>query len=142
MKRVLITGATGYIGSRLAGALTSKTSPESTRTSLSWLWRRWKCRPRRVLRQDLDSKVLRQYFEKDRPDSELLIYLPKEHSSKKNVQAIEEILREYSGQIAPAVREEEGGDEGQLFYGSRLKEEGGIFPPRLLRDIADGRRCR
>ena len=44
----------------------------------------------------LYPKVLRQYFEKDRPDSELLIYLPKEHSSKKNVQAIEEILREYS----------------------------------------------
>ena len=44
----------------------------------------------------LYPKVLRQYFEKDRPNTELLIYLPKEHSSKKNVQAIEEILREYS----------------------------------------------
>jgi len=43
----------------------------------------------------LYPKILREYFEKDRPNTELLIYLPEENSSQQNVQAIETILEEY-----------------------------------------------
>jgi len=44
----------------------------------------------------LYPKILRQYFEKDRPNTELLIYLPEENSSQKNVRAIETILEKYA----------------------------------------------
>lgn len=40
--------------------------------------------------------VLRQYFAADRPNVELLLYLPKEESDKKSVHAIERILNQYA----------------------------------------------
>lgn len=43
----------------------------------------------------LYPKVLAQYLGKDRPDWELLIYLPRNKSSQKNLQMIENILRNY-----------------------------------------------
>lgn len=50
---------------------------------------------------DVDSpfpvypKVLEAYFEKDRPDLELLIYVPEELSNKEHVYALEEIFKKY-----------------------------------------------
>lgn len=43
----------------------------------------------------LYEKVLAQYFEKDRPGQELLIYLPQRISTAENVQMIEGILQKY-----------------------------------------------
>lgn len=40
--------------------------------------------------------VLRQYFEVDRPNVELLLYLPQEDSDKNSVQTIEELLDQYA----------------------------------------------
>lgn len=48
----------------------------------------------------LYEKVLAQYFEKDRPDQELLIYLPQRISTAENVQIIEEILQKYESRDA------------------------------------------
>lgn len=44
----------------------------------------------------LYAKVMRQYFEKDRPNTELLLYLPEECSSEENIAVLEEILQKYS----------------------------------------------
>lgn len=43
----------------------------------------------------LYPKVLAEYFSKDRPNVELLIYIPEELSTKRNIRAIEHILEQY-----------------------------------------------
>lgn len=43
----------------------------------------------------LYSKILDAYFEKDRPQTELLLYLPKERSSGENVRRLESILKRH-----------------------------------------------
>lgn len=40
--------------------------------------------------------VLRQYFAVDRPNVELLLYLPQEDSDKKSLRAIEKLLNKYA----------------------------------------------
>lgn len=43
----------------------------------------------------LYSKILGQFFAKDRPNVELLIYLPKESSTQKSLMMLEDILQRY-----------------------------------------------
>lgn len=43
----------------------------------------------------LYPKVLKEYFQKDRPNTELLIYVPAERSTEENVRAIECILEQH-----------------------------------------------
>lgn len=43
----------------------------------------------------LYPKILGEYFTKDRPDSELLIYIPAERSTEANIRAVERILKQY-----------------------------------------------
>lgn len=67
----------------------------------------------------LYPKVLQQYFEKDRPHTELLIYLSKEDSGPKDVQAIEQILQKYSDRDSyVTLQTGETLDEDMLFQGA------------------------
>ena len=43
----------------------------------------------------LYPKILAEYFLKDRPDAELLIYIPKKLSTEENIQRVESILEKY-----------------------------------------------
>lgn len=43
----------------------------------------------------LYPKILEEYFEKDRPDTELLIYVPEKLSTAENIQAIDRILKKH-----------------------------------------------
>lgn len=43
----------------------------------------------------LYPKILEEYFSKDRPDAELLIYVPKKLSTEENIQRVEKILEKY-----------------------------------------------
>ena len=43
----------------------------------------------------LYPKILDSYFEKDRPHTELLLYLPEERSGEENIRRLEEILERY-----------------------------------------------
>ena len=43
----------------------------------------------------LYPKILEEYFSKDRPDAELLIYIPKKLSAEENIQRVERILGKY-----------------------------------------------
>ena len=43
----------------------------------------------------LYPKILGEYFAKDRPDTELLIYIPAERSTEANIRAVERILERY-----------------------------------------------
>lgn len=43
----------------------------------------------------LYPKILEEYFSKDRPDTELLIYIPEKHSTWENIQKVEEMLKKY-----------------------------------------------
>lgn len=43
----------------------------------------------------LYPKVLDEFFEKDRPNAELLIYLPEKLSTKKNIRTVERTLKKY-----------------------------------------------
>lgn len=44
----------------------------------------------------LYPKILDAYFEKDRPQTELLLYLPKDRSNAENVRRIEKLLKRYA----------------------------------------------
>lgn len=43
----------------------------------------------------LYPKVLKEYFQKDRPNTELLLYIPAERSAKESIRAVERILEQY-----------------------------------------------
>lgn len=43
----------------------------------------------------LYPKILEEYFSKDRPDTELLIYIPEKHSTWENIQKVEGMLKKY-----------------------------------------------
>ena len=43
----------------------------------------------------LYSKILDSYFKKDRPQTELLLYLPEERSSEDNIRRLESVLEQY-----------------------------------------------
>lgn len=63
--------------------------------------------------------ILDAYFEKDRPQTELLLYLPEERSSSKNIHLIESLLERY-GSRDSAVTLQAGVtlDERILFQGA------------------------
>ena len=43
----------------------------------------------------LYPKVLEEYFSKDRPNAELLLYLPEERSTETNIRAVERVLKQF-----------------------------------------------
>lgn len=64
----------------------------------------------------LFSKILRQFFSKDRSNVELLIYLPKESSTQKSLMILEDILRQYEdSDCCVTIQTGEDLDEHMLF---------------------------